>query len=410
VKRPGLLADRRLAALLAAEVISTTGAQMTWVALPWFVLVSTGSATKTTFVVAAEVIGAAVLGLPGGRLLGRLGGRRTMLLCDGMRAPLMTAIPILHWTGGLTYPILLVVAFGLGALITPYLAAQKLIVPELLGEDEERVTEANALFQAATRATLVAGPALAGILIGVLGATPVLLIDAATYVIAVVLVALFIPYSPPVQQDKEHRNLRAGFRFIAGDRLLRVWWPAFAFGDAAWTAFFVAVPVLVLTRFGHHPAIVGWLIASFGVGALVGNAVSFRFLARRFEGLAVIAAFALGQAAPLWLLWLPLPAAALSALIFASGIANGLVNPSLHAITTLRVPPPLRPNVFATSMVGWALVNPLGLFVTGPVLDAFGTTPVLIGFAAVQTAMMAVVASASALELGRRRLEPVPAS
>jgi MFS family permease len=410
VKRPGLLADRRLAALLAAEVVSTTGAQMTWVALPWFVLVTTGSATKTTFVVAAEVIGAAVLGLPGGRLLGRLGGRRTMLLCDGVRAPLMTAIPILHWTGGLTYPILLVVAFALGALITPYLAAQKLIVPELLGEDEERVTEANALFQAATRTTLVAGPALAGILIGVLGATPVLLIDAATYVIAVVLVALFIPYSPPVQQDKAHRNLRAGFRFIAGDRLLRVWWPAFAFGDAAWTAFFVAVPVLVLTRFGHHPAIVGWLIASFGVGALVGNAVSFRFLARRFEGLAVIAAFALGQAAPLWLLWLPLPAVALSALIFASGIANGLVNPSLHAITTLRVPPPLRPNVFATSMVGWALVNPLGLFVTGPVLDAFGTTPVLIGFAAVQTAMMAVVASASALELGRRRLEPVPAS
>jgi predicted MFS family arabinose efflux permease len=221
---------------------------------------------------------------------------------------------------------------------------------------------------------------------------------------------VFIPYSPPVHQEKEHRNLQAGFRFIARDRLLRVWWPAFAFGDAAWTAFFVAVPVLVLTRFGHRPAIVGWLIASFGVGALVGNTVSFRFLARRFEGLAVIAAFALGQAAPLWLLWLPLPAAALSALIFASGIANGLVNPSLHAITTLRVPPPLRPNVFATSMVGWALVNPLGLFVTGPVLDAFGTTPVLIGFAAVQTAMMGVVASVSALELGRRRLEPVPAS
>jgi MFS family permease len=408
--RPGLLADRRLAALLAAEVISTTGVQMTWVALPWFVLVTTGSATKTTFVVAAEVIGAAVLGLPGGRLLGRLGGRRTMLLCDGVRAPLMTAIPILHWTGGLTYPILLVVAFALGALVTPYLAAQKLIVPELLGEDEERVTEATALFQAATRATLVAGPALAGILIGVLGATSVLLVDAATYVIAVVLVAVFIPYRPPVQQEEAHRNLRAGFRFIARDRLLRVWWPAFALGDAAWTAFFVAVPVLVLTRFGHHPAIVGWLIASFGVGALVGNAVSFRFLARRFEGLAVIAAFALGQAVPLWLLWLPLPAAALSALIFASGVANGLVNPSLHAITTLRVPPPLRPNVFATSMVGWALVNPLGLFVTGPVLDAFGTTPILIGFAAVQTAMMSVVASVSALELGRRRLEPLPAS
>jgi MFS family permease len=406
MSRTELLRQRSVVALLAAEVISTTGGQMTWVALPWFVLVTSGSATKTTFVVAAEVIGVAVLGLPGGRLLGRLGARRTMMLCDGLRAPLMTVIPVLHWTGGLSFPILLAVSFALGALTAPYFAAQKVIVPELLGEDEEQVTEANALFQAATRATLLAGPALAGILIGILGATPVLLIDAATYVVSLALVAIFVPYRPPVQQEEEHRSLRAGFRFVAQDRLLRVWWPAFAFGDAAWTAFFVAVPVLVLTRFGHDPGIVGWLIASFGVGALVGNAISFRLLTRRFQGLAVIAACAMGQAAPLWLLWLPLPAAALSALIFASGIANGLVNPSLHAITTLRVPPPLRPNVFATSMVGWALVNPLGLFVTGPVLDAFGTTPVLIGFAAVQTAMMAVVAGASARELGRQRLEP----
>ena len=143
--------------------------------------------------------------------------------------------------------------------------------------------------------------------------------------------------------------------------------------------------MLVLTRFGHHPGIVGLLIASFGVGALVGNAIAFRFLTRRFQGLAVIAACALGQAAPLWLLWLPLPAIALAALIFASG-SRERAGQSEHARDpTLRVPPPLRPNVFATSMVGWAVVNPLGLFVTGPVLDAFGTTPVLIGFAAVQT-------------------------
>jgi hypothetical protein len=43
------------------------------------------------------------------------------------------------------------------------------------------------------------------------------------------------------------------------------------------------------------------------------------------------------------------------------------------------------------------------------VLDAFGTTPVLIGFAVVQTAMMAVVVGSSVRELGRQRLEPAPA-
>ena len=407
MSRSDLLRERSIVALLAAEVISTTGGQMTWLALPWFVLVTSGSATHTTFVVAAEVIGLALFGLPAGRLLGRLGARRTMMLCDGTRAPLMLVIPVLHWTVGVSFAVLLAIAFALGALSAPYFPAQKVIVPELLGEDEHRITEANALFQAATRTTLLAGPAIAGILIGLIGATSVLVIDSVSYVVAVVLVAVFVPRRQPIVQEEEHRSLGAGFRFIARDRLLRAWWPAFALGDAAWTAFFISVPVLVLTRFGHHAWIAGLLIASFGVGALIGNVISFRFLARRYDGLGVVSVCVLGQAAPLWLLWLDLPAAALAALILVSGIANGLVNPSLHSIMTLRIPPPLRPTVLTTSMVGWAVVNPLGLFVTGPVLDAFGTTPVLIGFAAVQTVTMAVVGLASLRELGRRRaLQP----
>jgi len=410
VSRLDLLRERGLVPLLAAEVISTTGGQMTWLALPWFVLVTSGSATHATFVVAGEVIGLALLGLPAGRLLERLGAHRTMVACDGVRAPLMLVIPVLHWTGGLSFPILIAVAFLLGALSAPYFAAQKVIVPELLGEEEQKVGEANALFQAATRTTMLAGPALAGVLIGFIGATSVLLIDAGTYVVSAVLVSVFVPRRPPLPQDDEHRDLRAGIRFIARDRLLRLWWPAFALGDAAWTAFFISVPVLVLARFGHHASIAGLLIAAFGVGALIGNVVSFRFLTRRFDGLGVISAFVMGQAAPLWLLWLHLPAVALAGLIAASGIANGLVNPSLHTIMTLRIPPPLRPSVLTTSMVGWAVVNPLGLFVTGPVLDAFGTTPVLVGFAAVQTVTMAVVGLAAARERGRGRLEPALSS
>ena len=411
MSRKDLLHDRSIVALLAAEVISTTGSQMTWIALPWFVLVTSGSATKTTFVAAAEVIGLALLGLPGGRVLGRLGARRTMILCDSVRAPLMLVIPLLHWSGGLAFPILLAVAFALGAFSAPYFAAQKVIVPELLGEDEEHLTEANALFQAATRATMLAGPAVGGLLIGVVGATSVLVIDAASYLVSVVLVTVFVPARPPVAQEPEHRSIRAGIRFLANDPLLRVWWPAFAVGDAAWTAFFISVPVLVLTRFGHHPLIAGLLIASFGVGALIGNMIAFRYLARRFDGLAITAMFVMGQALPLWLLWLDLPAAGYSAAILLSGIANGLVNPSLHTVSTLRVPPQLRPTVLTTTMVGWAVVNPMGLFIAGPVLDAFGTRPVLIGFAAVQTVTMAIVATAALRELARRReLEPLEAA
>ena len=411
MSRTDLLRDRSVVALLIAEVVSTTGAQMTWLALPWFVLVTTGSATKTTFVAAAEVIGLALLGLPGGRVLGRLGARRTMMLCDGARAPLMVIIPVLHWTGGLSFGVLLVVAFALGALTAPYFAAQKVIVPELLGEDEKRLTEANALFQGATRTTMLAGPALGGLLIGFMGATSVLLIDAATYVVAVVLVAAFVPRRPPLPQDEEDRSIRAGVRFVARDPLLRVWWPAFALGDAAWTAFFISVPVLVADPL--RPPSVDRRLADrvVRVGALVGNVVAFRYLARRLDGLTIIAMFVMFQALPLWLLWFDLPAAGYSVAILLSGIANGLVNPSLHTISTVRVPPKLRANVLTTTMVGWAVVNPLGLFLAGPILDAFGTKPVMIGFAAMQTLTMAIVATASVRELGRRRqLEPLEAA
>ena len=58
------------------------------------------------------------------------------------------------------------------------------------------------------------------------------------------------------------------------ETLLRIWIPVFALGDTAWTAFFVSLPVLVVDRFDADPRIAGWLLASFGVGAVVGNAIA----------------------------------------------------------------------------------------------------------------------------------------
>ena len=103
VTRAEILRNVPLRALVVAEVISTTGSQMTWLALPWFVLVTTGSPTRMTFVLAAEVIGLGVAGLPSGNLLQRLGARRTMMCADALRAPLMLLVPVLHWTGHLSY-------------------------------------------------------------------------------------------------------------------------------------------------------------------------------------------------------------------------------------------------------------------------------------------------------------------
>ena len=386
-----MLRHRPLLALLGAEVVSTTGSQMTWLALPWFVLVTTGSATRMTLVVAAELIGIGAMALPGGRIIRRYGARRTMLVCDAGRGVLIAAIPVLHWSGGLTLPLLLVVVAAVGGLTAPYFAAQRIIVPELLGEDEALVSRASALFQGAIRVTLLLGPVAAGVLIAALSAPAVLLVDAATYALAVVLVRFFVPPRPALPAE-EHAGVAAGVRFLLSDRLLRVWTPTFALGDAAWTAFFVSVPVLVVTRFDADPRVAGWLLASFGVGAVVGNVVVYRLLLDRVRGLTVIAACILLQALPLWLLAGHFPALVYSAALTVSGLGNGLVNPSIHALLTLRVPAALRPSTLTAQMLVFAAAQPLGVFAAGPILDAFGARPVLVAFAAVQTAAMTTIA------------------
>ena len=403
MSRGEILRHRPLRALLAAEVISTTGAQMTRLALPWFVLTTTGSPARMTLVMMAELAGFAIAGLPAGSLVQRLGARRSMLGADAVRAPLMMLVPVLHWTGHLSLAALVVVALLLGVLGAPYFTAQKVILPELIGEDEQTMSQANALFQGAIRTTMLLGPPIGGVLIGLMGAANVLVVDAATYVVSFLLVTLFVPAGHATAEVEESRGILAGLRFLVHEPLLRIWIPLFVAGDAAWQAFFAAVPVLVVERFGADAKIAGALFAAFGAGALSGNILSFRFLSQRIDGLRLIALSVPFQAAPLWVLPLDVGAGALFVAVLVSGVANGICNPSIHSIWTLRMPAAIRPKAMAASTTIWGLGMPLGLVVAGPVLSAFGTGPVLVGFAAVQSVCMLGVAAASLNARGQTR-------
>jgi MFS family permease len=379
-----MLRDRRILALLCAETVSTSGSEMTWLALPWFVLTTTGSPTRMGFVVAAGVAGAALFGLPGGAVLARFGARRTMLIADACRAPLALAVPVLHWTGGLSFPLLLGLVFAQSAFFGPYFAAQRVVVPELLGEDEEVVGRANALLQGATRITLVLGPAVAGVLIGVIGAANVLVIDAVSFAVSFLLVATFLPRTGPVEQDESGGGLFAGLAYIRRDPLLRTWGSMMIVIDASWLVLFAAVPVLVFEEYGRHAAIAGWLIGAFGAGALLGNVVAYRTL-RRVDSLTWASVGLLVEALPLWLLPLPLPAVAIGAALFTGGLVNGLVNPALHSIVTLRPPAAIRGKVMSALLTLSQVGGPLALLAAGPALGAFGARPVFAVVAAVQT-------------------------
>src|SRR5213075_218541 len=88
--------NRSLAGLISAELVSLTGSSMTFVALPWFVLATTGSTAKMGWVLAAEMLPIAIFGIPSGTVIAKLGAKKTMLISDAARGPLLLIIPILH--------------------------------------------------------------------------------------------------------------------------------------------------------------------------------------------------------------------------------------------------------------------------------------------------------------------------
>jgi MFS family permease len=71
-------------------------------------------------VLAAGFLGLTLLGIPSGRLATRLGPRRTMLVADGLCAAAIAAIPALHWSGALSFPVLVAIAFAVGAFFPAY--------------------------------------------------------------------------------------------------------------------------------------------------------------------------------------------------------------------------------------------------------------------------------------------------
>lgn len=399
-----LLRDRRLAALLVAEVTSSTGTQMTWLALPWFVLRTSGSPERMTWVIIAEVLPVAVLGFWGGAIAARVGTRRTMLTCDLLRVPLFAAIPALHSAGLLPFWSLLAIVAVSGVFLAPYFSVQRSVVPELIGEEHADVAQATALFQLANRTTIALGPPLAGILIATVGKAQILYIDAATYLASFLLVALFV-HPPEAPVDRARPQVLDGIRFLLGDKLLRVWVAAFTVVDICWQLIFASLLVLAAVAYGGNVHIAGILAGSFGAGSIVGALWSMR-LVRRFDPLLLAGSAFVLELGSLWALAIPavweVPALAMA----TAGCFTSIVNAPMQSWLMLRIPRELRTQALASFGVVQCVGMPIGLLLGGAALARYDTHAVLAVVLAVDTiAIAALVISAFAERSALRAVE-----
>jgi predicted MFS family arabinose efflux permease len=386
VKRVGV------GALVVAELISVLGTRMTYLALPWFVLVTTGSPGKMSLVLAAEFLPMALLGIPSGTLVQRLGARTTMLISDFARAPLLAAIPLLHAAGMLSFGLLLAIVFLLGCFMPPYFASQRAILPELVGENERVMSQANSLIEGGSSLAVLIGPALAGALIPVIGAPNVLYVDAATYAISFLLILLFVPRRKPVAAGDEAHGMLAGLRFLFRDPLLgpmAAVVTGFGFVSAGFSA---GLPVYAYDEFDGSARLAGLFYAALGAGAVVGSLFAV-FAVRKMAPLKLAGLAILAFAVPMWVLPFLPPAPVVVTALFVAMLFTPLINGPTLGVLTARTPDVLRAKVLAAVISVNTLAAPLGFLAAGQVLEHWGVVPLFATVAAGITMLALVFAS-----------------
>jgi len=276
--------------LWAAQSASFIGSEVGYVALSYQVYALTNSTLAVGLLALAELIPMLTMTLVGGALADAFDRRKLMLIQQvGMVAGAAIAVANAAsphpqaWVCFLS-AFVTVSAFALGA------GAQHSLFPRLVGED--RLIAANNLNGLSSSLAAVAGPALAGVLIGTVGVTTAYVIDTVTFLGTLVAVWLLPPLRPEGHTDSPSlRSIAEGFRFVVHQKVILgfmlVDTNAMIFGMP--TALF---PAIATHHFGN-PALVGYLYAATYAGALVASALGGWVNHVRRQGLVVVIAAAL---------------------------------------------------------------------------------------------------------------------
>jgi MFS family permease len=363
-----------LYALYAADTISLAGNAVSQIAIPWFVLTETGSATLTALVVFFNFVPIVLAAFFGGVVVDRLGFRATSVVADLASSAAVAAIPVLHTTVGIELWQLMALVF-LGALLdAPGATARAALFPdvvELAGVPMERASGIRAGIQQGSQ--LVGAP-LGGVLVAAFGAIGALWLDAASFLVSAALVVLFVPrpHRDPEAgpRGRFFAELAEGLRFIWSRRLVRALLFMVLLSNLVEAPGSVVLAVFAKEEYGSATDF-GLLVGVLGGAALAGalgySAIGHR-LPRRRTFLVCFAFVPLGYLALAATPSLPVALVAVA----VAGFAAGPINPLLFTVQTEIVPSELRGRVFGAVRAGaWAAI-PLGILLGGVVVAAVG--------------------------------------
>ncbi|NUP82404.1 MAG: MFS transporter [Nonomuraea sp.] len=377
----GLLRDRRFALLLSARTISVLGSAFAPVALAFGVLDMPGAdATTLSVVLTAESLPMIAFMLVGGVIADRLPRQRVMMVGELIMALGYAALAAMLLTGWSPLPALSVAAAACGVATAITFPALTGIIPEVV--PLERLQAGNALLGLGANASRVAGVVLSGGTVVVFGGGWALVVSAAMFALAGVLIALLRPTSgerAPAAKHSMLADLRDGWREFSSRQWIWVVVAQFSVLVMAIQAGHgVLGPLLAKETLGG-PLAWSAFLGGEAVGTIVGVLVSLRVRPRR--PILVGTLLCLPTALPYVLLGLDAPLWAIVAGAFVLGVCFDVFGVLWQTTMQREIPAESLSRVSSYDMLGSLMFGPIGLMLAGPAAHVFGTEGALLGCA-----------------------------
>lgn len=357
-----------LAGLLSATGASTAANAMVAVLVPWLVLIRSGSAAQAGLVGAVTLAAGVVALFLGGPLIDRWGRRRVSAGADLLSALAVLALPLVDAVVGLTLvSVLILVALG-AAFDGPGAAAREAARPDVAAAGRVPVERVNARGEAVEGAGGIAGPALAGAGLGLIGAMSSLWVAAGLFVLAAVATWLALPPDRPrtVASQPYLREAADGLRLVWHDRTLRAIALLGTFGLLAVAPFTLVLTAHFAPR--GEAAALGLVSAALATGAVVG-ALAYGAVAQRLRRRTVLLGSLVSATVGFVAMAALPPAPLLGVLAGLTGVAIGPINPVLAVLMQERTEPGIRGRVVSTTWSLSMLASPLGVLAAGLLLE-----------------------------------------
>ncbi|MBB5866798.1 MFS family permease [Allocatelliglobosispora scoriae] len=371
-----LLRHRDFSLLWWAGLLSMTGDWALRIALPIYVLRLTGSPATVAATVLASLAAGLLLGVPAGICVDRWDRRRVLVATSVLQA--VALLPLLAVSAAPRAWIVVVVAFAEAALAQFAAPAEGALLPRLVPAD--RLAAANALNALNNFVARLAGPVLGGAVVATLGLSGAAVLDAATFALAALLVALI---GGRHRADREEHRLRyelvEGLRAVARNRIARailVFVTVISIGEGMMLTLFAAF----VTRALHAGAReMSWLLAAQAVGGIIGSLAATRLTRARPVALAAVcfALFGLGDLLiinyPRWsdALW------PVIVLFFLIGVPGAIGSAAAITLFQQQTVDRLRGRAFAALAMCQAVAGMVGAAVAGALGDRVGVMDLL---------------------------------